>query len=77
MTQFTSIVMTYGVDLISVRAHAGHNSQEDQQCYLDGMGLVYDGLQVSFHHIDLYTDIGDPVGPRTTYVRQDGIWTRQ
>lgn len=75
MTQFTSIVTMSGNVLISVRAHAGHISTEDQQRYLDGLELAYDGLRVSFHNIDLYSDIGDQQGPRLEYEYSDGVWT--
>lgn len=75
MTQFTSIVTMSGGILISVRAHAGHISTEDQQRYLDGLELAYDGLCVSFHNIDLYSDIGDQQGPRLEYEYSDGVWT--
>lgn len=76
MTPLTSIVTMYVGQLVSVRAHAGHSSQEDQLLYLDGLELAYEGLQVSFHPIDLYSDIGDQVVPTATYVHTAGVWVR-
>ena len=61
MVQYTSRVLVVGGSVHSVRAHVGHMEMPDIEAYLDGIEPV-EGMQISFHWIDLHADVGDAVG---------------
>ena len=66
MAQQITVVVQSGVQ--APRVHQGHFTAEAQQAYLDGHELVPPGTRVEFHHVELYSDLGDMV--------HTAVWTR-
>jgi hypothetical protein len=57
--RFTAIA-TIEAGQVRIRAHAGHMDTEGIAAYMEGLGPG--SYRVEFTHMELWSDIGDPVG---------------
>lgn len=75
LVQYTSIILTDNGTIVSVRSHRGHMNEQDIGCYLDGVDPTSECM-VLFHHVDLYSDVGESASRVFTFKANNDGWIR-